>query len=277
MFWRKIVIAVGAAGLMAAALAQFNARRPRNYGDRPVDRGNIPIWPVNASYPDDLFTFARLRYPSTYERQSLAWYTDYADADLNLSYRLHELTALYVHPDPALIGISEDELRNHPWLFMSGVGNIQLDDDEARILRNYLLGGGFIMVDDFWGEQQWNNFYRALKQIFPDREPVDLDRSHPIFHCVYDIPNDKPLQTPNIYFAMSNRESGITWESPDARDVHFRAILDDRGRIMVMICHNTDNGDGWEEEGSDAWFFHEFSENKNYPLAINIVFYSMTH
>jgi len=164
---------------------------------------------------------------------------------------------------------------------MSGVGNIILDNREARTLRTYLLSGGFLMVDDFWGQTEWDGFYLALKQVFPDREPVDLPRNHPIFHCVYDLPEERSLQTPNIRAAIASRTTGITWEDSHAggntRDTHFRAVCDDRGRMMVMICHNTDNGDGWEEEGTDQWFFRTFSENKNYPLAINILFYAMTH
>lgn len=279
---RRSVIMACAVGMLATLIAQFDNRRRSRPAMGPVDRGNIPTWPVDDRFPRDLFTFARLRYNSTGpERTSLAWWTDYADADLNLSYRLQELTALKVNPEPKVVEITDPHLFDYPWIFMSGVGNIILDDREARILRAFLLSGGFVMVDDFWGQAEWDGFYRALKQVFPDREPVDLPRHHPIFHCVYDLPDDRSLQTPNIGAAIRNRSQGITWEDNHAggntREAHFRAVFDDRGRIMVMICHNTDNGDGWEEEGSDEWFFRTFSENKNYPLAVNILFYAMTH
>ena len=186
-------------------------------------------------------------------------------------------TSMKVNPEPRLLELTDPELMDYPWVFMSGVGNIIMNEEEAAALRRYLLNGGFLMVDDFWGEREWESFYQAIKRVFPDREPVDVPRTHPIFHCLFEIPNDRPLQTPNIHFAIANRSSGRTWERDDARQVHFRAINDDRGRMMVFICHNTDNGDGWEEEGTDAWFFHEFSENKNYPLAFNIIQYAMTH
>jgi hypothetical protein len=274
----KALLAAGILLVTAAlSLAQFRGRRPPIFDDALLDRRNIPTWPVNEEFRGDLFTFVRLRYPSIYERQSLAWYTDYPDADLNFSYRLQQFTTLQVDPVPKVLDLTDPELLNHPWAFMSGVGNIVLDEQQAESLRRYLLNGGFLMVDDFWGEAQWANFYRAIKQVFPDREPVDLPRSHPIFHCLFDLPDDRPLQTPNIRFAIRNRDSGITWESADARQVHYCAIFDDKGRMMVMICHNTDTGDGWEEEGTDAWFFKEFSENKCYPLGFNIVFYAMTH
>jgi Domain of unknown function (DUF4159) len=268
---------LGVLGLVWESAGQSrNHRLGRDTGEK-LERGEVPEWAVNDKHPFDLFTFARLKYPSIRERQSLAWYTDYADADLWVSFRLHELTSIYVHPEPKLVTATDPDIAKYPWIFMSGVGSIALDHEEAQGLRKYLLGGGFILVDDFWGEEEWDNFYAAMKQVFPEREPVDLKRSHPIFHCVYDIPDDRPLQTPNINFAIRNKDTGITWERPDGRDVHFRAILDDKQRIMVFICHNTDNGDGWEEESRDPWFFREFSENKNYPLAVNIIFYAMTH
>ena len=268
--------------ILAGAFAQrAGGRRRIPTGDGPVDRGSVPTWPVDERFATDLFTFARLRYPSTWERQSLAWYTDYPDADLNLSFRLQQLTAIKVHPEPKLLEITDPELGNYPWLFMSGVGNVQLTDRETAVLRGYLLNGGFILVDDFWGQSEWDTFYRMIKKVLPEHEPVDLARSHPIFNCVYDLPESLSLQTPNIGAAVAGRESGVTWEPNHAggntREPHFRAIFDARGRMMVMICHNTDNGDGWEEEGSDPWFFREFSEKKNYPLAINILVYAMTH
>ena len=84
-------------------------------------------------------------------------------------------------------------------------------------------------------------------------------------------------QIPSIGHALNGRYYGRTWEREDAREVHYKAIYDDKGRMMAIICHNTDLGDGWEREGENEWYFHEFSETKAYPLGINIVFYAMTH
>jgi len=269
-------------GVLTTALAQFRARRRPNYSTGPIDRGNVPSWPVDETFAREAFTFARLKYRSTgREMSSYAWWTDFPDADLNLSYRLQQLTAFKVNLEPKVLEITDPELFHCPWVFMSGAGNIILDVDEAQILGTYLRNGGFLMVDDFWGQAEWDGFYRAIKMVLPDREPVDLPRSHPIFHSIFDLPEDLSLQTPNMPFATRNRDSGITWEDNheggNTQDVHFRAIFDEKRRMMVMICHNTDNGDGWEEESSDPWFFSEFSEKRNYPLGFNILFYAMTH
>ena len=286
----KTLIVLCILGLAAAALAQMEEgrRRGRGFGRGaamgagPVDRGNVPTWPVDEKFSTDLFTFARIRYSSSGpERSSFAWWTDFPDADLNLSYRLQQMTSMKVNPEPKIVDLEDPALFDYPWALMSGAGNVVLTDREAERLRTYLMNGGFLMVDDFWGQREWDGVARALRQVFPNREPVDLPRSHRIFHCVYELPDDLSLQTPNVGAAVRNKEAGITWEDGHAggntREVHFRAIYDDHERMMVLLCHNTDNGDGWEEEDTDPWFFRTFSEKKNYPLAINVIFYVMTH
>jgi hypothetical protein len=164
-------------------------------------------------------------------------------------------------------------------------GALEFTPEEVPILRRYLLNGGFLMVDDFWGERQWLNFYHEMKRVFPEpeREPRDLEMSHPIFRSVFPLDHftKNQLQVPNFETGeMSQHNGGVTWEIHDGeecREVHFRAIFDDKDRMMVMICHNTDLGDGWQREGEYQYFFREFSEKIAYPLGINIVFYAMTH
>jgi hypothetical protein len=146
-----------------------------------------------------------------------------------------------------------------------------LTEVEVKSLRRYLLNGGFLMVDDFWGQDEWYTFYYQMKRVFPDREPVELPLEHEIFRCVYEL-DEKP-QIPSINVALAGR----TFERWDAQEPHYRALFDDDGRMMAIICHNTDLGDGWEREGVDPWYFKEFSEKRAYPLGINIVVYAMTH
>jgi hypothetical protein len=244
-----------------------------------ADRAGVPDWRVDPAFKRDVFTFARVRYSSAagwgWRQRGGRWETDYPDADLNLSFRLQQMTSLKVSPDPIIVDIDAKQLANTPFIYIVEPGLLVFDDAEVKTLRRYLMNGGFLMMDDFWGEEQWANVYEQMKRVFPDREPVDLPIEHPIFHTVFDL-KEKP-QVPGIQVARRERGTGVTWERPDAKEVHYRAFFDDKGRMIVLICQNTDLGDGWEREGEDEWYFHEFSEKKAYPMTINIVFYLMTH
>jgi hypothetical protein len=171
-------------------------------------------------------------------------------------------------------------------------GGLSLKEEEVPVLRKYLLNGGVLMADDFWGQKQWDNFERNLKRVLPERSFTELPMDHALFHCVFDLKGPKNnLQTPNIRQGIrslnpASEEYGVTWEyyhndydssGQAAHDMHVRAIFDDKGRIMVIATHNCDNGDSWEREGEDDGFFHEFSEKRGFPLGINIIFYLMTH
>lgn len=287
----RLLLALAA---LTGALAQ-EAPSPTHFGikdgsvpedPRQAGRGefsDFPTWPVSRELPNDVFTFARLRYNSEGagwgRRRSRGgkWATDYPDADLNFSYRLQQLTSLQVNPKGAIVDIDAEQLRHHPFVYLIEPGGISLSDEQAKVLREYLLNGGFILVDDFWGDEEWEVFHAALKQIFPDREPVELPVEHEIFHMVFPL-KVKP-QIPSVGHAMAGRSRGITfeWDKPGSETPHYRAVYDDQKRIVMMICHNTDLGDGWEEEGTDPWYFREFSEKYAYPLGINILFYALTH
>jgi hypothetical protein len=282
---RVRLVALGLCGCFvagAAALAQFRGggrrRGAPSVDQAVVDRGSVPKWDPDPQFRHDVFTFARIKYRSTMDRSSYAWWTDFPDADLNLSWRLNQLTSLKVDPNGKVVELTDDALFDFPFAVMSGVPAIQMNAEEAAVLRRYLLNGGFVLVDDFWSDRNYDHFYNeVVKRAFPEAkyEPVELGLDHPIFHCVYDL-KEKP-QIPNVGFAIRNRFTGLTSEDPEGKGPHYRALFDEKGRMMMLMCHNTDLGDGWEEEGTDPWFFKEFSEKKAYPLGINIIVYVMTH
>lgn len=283
---RLVLLCCCAATMGAMAWAQFDRQQIQRFRSRQgetdffVDRNGVPDWEVDRDFPEDLFTFVRIRY-NQFGGAREKWRTDYPDSDLNFSYRLQQLTALKVNPNPIVLELADPRLFDYPFIYFAEPGGwggapgtgLNFAEDEVAGLRRYLECGGFAMFDDFWGEAEWEEFYREIKRVFPDRDVVDLDRDHPIFHCVYDLRETDNLQVPAINVALA----GLTYEREDAREVHYRAILDDEGRIMVMICHNTDLGDGWEREGENESYFRNFSEKIAYPLGINIIFYAMTH
>ena len=277
---RFAIIGCMAALLTGVALAQWQGRSGRGYrdpyrggyGDRYDlgDRRGVPDWEVDPEFKSDVFTFVRVRWGG-WGRRGGGWRTDYPDSDLNFSFRLQQLTSLKVNPQPKVLELTDEELFDYPFLYLIEPGDLVFTDEEVVALRRYLLNGGFLMVDDFWGEYEWDNFYREIKRVFPDKEPEELPLEHAIFNCVYKL-TQKP-QVPSIHAWYGGR----TFERWDAQTPHYKAIHDDKGRMMAIICHNTDLGDGWEREGENVDYFREFAEKWSYPMGINIVFYAMTH
>jgi hypothetical protein len=281
---RRSILAAAVAVLAiasGAALAQRGFRGGYR-GVMPDDRAGVPNWKVDERFKHDVFTFVRVQYDSGgggYGRRGWGggWLTDWPDSDLNFSFRLQQLTALKVNPEPIHLRLTDERLFDYPFLYMIEPGRLFFSEEEVVALRRYLLNGGFLMVDDFWGEYQWENFHEQIKRVFPDREPEELPLDHEIFRCVYRL-KEKP-QVPSIH-SWQGPGSNVTWEyhdGTDTRTVHYKGLFDDKGRMMAIICHNTDLGDGWEREGEDPSYFHEFSEKKSYPMGINIVTYAMTH
>lgn len=287
----RILIVCGLLGLsllgtLAAGLA-WAQRREWWEDPRRAGRNGVPQWEVNEAFPGDMFTFVRIRYSDGggyYGRGRYGrggkWRTDYPDSDLNFSLRLQQLTTLNVNPEPIILELTDERLFDYPFIYIIEPGQLRFGQAEVEALRRYCLNGGFLMVDDFWGDSEYENLRRELARVFPDRRPAELPLEHEIFHCVYDL-KEKP-QIPSINNARRSYGGEIrtwerAWDGSDTRTPHYRAITDDAGRIMVLICHNTDLGDGWEREGENQFYFEEFSVKKSYPMGINIVTYAMTH
>ncbi|MGD9856071.1 MAG: DUF4159 domain-containing protein [Planctomycetaceae bacterium] len=272
---RRLIILTVLLGVSGSSFAQFGGGRgrwgrSRDFDRISVDRNGVPNWEVDPEFPQDNFTFVRLRYDSY--RRGWGWHTDYPDSDLNFSFRLQQLTSLKVNPDPIYIDLSDPKLFDYPMIYIiEPGGGLGLTDEDVKTLKRYIANGGFVFVDDFWGEAEWYGFFQDISRVFDGREPQELPLEHPVFHIVYDL--EKKPQIPSIQWLYSGR----TYERFDAQTPHYRAYVDDDGGLQMIICHNTDLGDGWEREGEDERYFREFSEKWAYPLGINILFYAMTH
>ncbi len=245
---------------------------------RLPSRGEFPTWQIDREFEHDVFTFVRIQYSSFGSRGWWdRWDNDYPDGDLNFSYRLQQLTTLEVVPDCKVIRLTDPELFDYPFVYMTGVQKMTLRPEEPSALRRYLLNGGFVMLDDFWSPVGWANVGSEMRRVFPDREPMELSLDHEIFHIVYDLkelPQVVDLQTWIDGYAFEHRHGGGFGgdESP-----HFWAYFDDHRRMVALLCHNNDLGDGWEREGENREYFREFSVKRSYPMGINIVTYAMTH
>jgi hypothetical protein len=208
------------------------------------------------------------------------WETDFPEGDDNFGHRLKQLTRIHVAPRTSSRLLTAPDLGDFPMLYMSDPGYMVISEQERVAFRNYLTRGGFVWVDDFWGDAEWQQFANVMRTVLPNREWHVLKSDHPIFHTVFDL-NDGMPQIPALPFASPG---GSTAESPGAHKFpagsldtpEMRAWVDDDGRIMVLATHNTDVGDGWEREAYGDWYFETFS-TRSYMVGVNVVVYAMTH
>jgi hypothetical protein len=257
-------------------------------GDAQIGRGGfrrsrMPPRFKPADHLDNGFSFCRLAYTSVRrEREGYGWSTDYPAADQNFMIRLSELTSTKVdfdtrgNPNHWVVGITDPALFTCPFVIASDVGTIGLSPDEARALHDYLVKGGFLWVDDFWGTAAWNQWSAEIARVLPPAEyPLtDLGLEHALFNLHYRI-----WEVPQITNIRYWRRTGGRSTSERGRDsdvAHFRVITDQEGRILVAMTHNTDIQDSWEREGDDPRFFEQFAPD-GYSLGINVLLHAMGH
>jgi hypothetical protein len=235
---------------------------------------------LNPEFREDVFTFARLKFQADRDWRfggGRLWDDDAPEADLNLIFRLHEVTSLKVRPGLNFIDITTKDLEKYPFVYLASAGRAVLMDEEVTALRRYLLGGGFIMADDFWGDEQWAHFHEQLKRILPEREPVELTLDHRIFHSVFDFKKQPQIPSVGAYLRTGQSyDPGWPYYEKN-QEPHYYAVYDDKQRMVALLCHNNHYGDGWEHEGDDETYFDRFSEPMAYPMLINILVYTMAH
>ena len=215
------------------------------------------------------FAFARLVYNgNSNDGWGPRWRVDWPEAENHLIAGIKRLTRVNSRDEGVLVEMTDDSLFDFPWLYAVEVGSLSLNDYEAGRLREYLLRGGFLMVDDFHGPFEWANFAYAMQQVFPDRKIVELKDDNAIFHVLYDLPERQ--QIPGIR-ALS---AGRTWER-GGNIPHWRGILDGDGRVMVAINFNMDLGDAWEH--ADWPEYPAPYSAMAYRFAVNYVIYALTH
>jgi hypothetical protein len=275
---RPRLVAVAMASLVLIVVAVASAQQIWVGGG---GRGRYPPRWAARSHFDGSFVFCRGFYSSQWrERSGSGWNTDYPGADNNFSVRLAELTRVPVRfdenrqPIHVVVSLSDPLLYRCPILFMSDAGTAYFSDEEIAALRNYFLKGGFLWVDDFWGTNALESWERQIGRVLPPGEfPVrDIEATHPVMRTLYDV--KAVPQVPNIGFWRGS--GGATSERGwDSAEVNFRGIHDTRGRLMVVITHNTDIADTWEREGENQDYFDTFSPT-GYAVGVNVFLYGMT-
>ena len=246
--------------------------------------GSTPAWAQSsdpaakppAEPPGDAheFYFTRGIYSGEFDDydQGGRWAVDYPKADRQFLVALKRLSLVDAYESDHALELTDPGLRRFPFLYAVEVGSMSLTDAEVLALRNYLLAGGFLVIDDFWGSWAWEQFVGEMQKVLPERVIVDVPPEHPVFHIFYNI--DELVQVPNLRLGWGADAGGPTHEY-DGHIPRLRGIFDDDGRLMVLINWNTDFGDAWEW-ADDPHYPLRFSTYA-FEMGINFVIYGMTH
>ncbi len=266
--------------LLVVAVAGVAAAQQLGRRGRLAEGPGVPPRYPPADFSDGAFTVCKLQYTSVrYEDQGVGWATDYPYAGINLMTRLSELTKTPISkdgngdPNYWVVRLTDDALFHCPFTIASDVGTIGLAEDEVKRLREYLLKGGFLWVDDFWGSSAWSQWSSQISRVLPEFRIVDIPHEHPLRHTMFDINTVPQVTNINFWRRMGGDTRERRGDSPYA---NLRMIADENGRIMIVMTHNTDIGDSWEREGEDHEFFLQFSP-AGYSLGVNVLLYAMTH
>lgn len=285
--------ALAAGFLVLVSVLLLHAQRPfKEYPAIEYDD-----FPLPADWKDQRHEWvrARLRYPDIYgypDRSVLRlsfgrpwpgqWTMDYPRSDRHLLEGVRRLTRIDTRSVEQVVDLDgTDDVYNWPIMYAVEVGHWLLPQDQANQLREYLLRGGFLMVDDFHGSEpyqdflgplnEWETFVNSMRRVFPDRPIEDIPSDDPIFHTLYNL--DDRFQVPG---SANWLQTHTTYEKgPSGRQPHWRGIRDDKGRIMVAICHNMDLGDGWEN--ADNPQYEAKWTMLAYRLGLNYFIYDLTH
>ncbi|HML17426.1 MAG TPA: DUF4159 domain-containing protein [Bryobacteraceae bacterium] len=280
MTWRRAFWIFGAGGFVLSAIYAY--QRPfRVYQSmEPYDDISLP-----PDYQDKTdFVFARLMYPQHPEARfgrprwrgsddwregGTSWTQDYPRADRHFAMALRRLTRINVRSVEQPVNLDDgDDVFNWPWLAAGEMGDWKLTDFQAKQLREYLLRGGFLMLDDFWGPEEWARFDESMRMVFPDREIVEIDDRDPIFHTVYDLDDRYQILG---QWALGGRQNYRV----QGNAAQWKGIYDNKGRVMVTMSFNSDIGDSWEW-ADDPRYPEKFSA-LGMRIGVNDVIYALTH
>ncbi|HLH05291.1 MAG TPA: DUF4159 domain-containing protein [Bryobacteraceae bacterium] len=280
-FLRQFACGLALLTLLITLLYAADRTLPRPFREYPGDEYQAARFPLPPDFDERTeLVFARLMYPSIpdarfrhagwdWTQGRSSWTNDYPRADRHFLEAVRRLTRLHVRSVEQPVSLDDPfDVYNYPWLYAVFVGEWDLTDAQAHTLREYLLRGGFLMCDDFWGSRDWTIFENSMKRIFPNRAVVEIPDSDPIFHTVYDLENR--YQVPGEWGVRT----GVPFRN-DGYVAHWRGIYDDKGRLMVAISFNSDLGDSWEW-ADDPEYPEEYSA-LGIRIGVNYIVYSMTH
>ncbi len=264
----------------AVVLVARAADAPREFRVYPSFEGEDAAAPLPPDWkvPGE-FVLGRLMYPSRgfgfygwdWKQGGTGWTDDYPRGDRTMIKMLRRLSRMSVRAVEQPVDLDDGDAEFFPFLLVGLAYSWQLTDRQAAALRAYLLHGGFMFCDSFFGETNWAMFEQSLRRVFPDRPIIDMTDDHPIFHVVYDLPHMTTVQIPNMNSLMAGGDGSLFGGSIP----RWFGVEDDKGRLMVLIAYNNDVADAWQ-----------WADDARYPadkadialrLGVNVTVYAMTH
>ena len=241
---------------------------------RPEFKAGAEFHFIRVEYTDLPQYHRRFGFASRAGRGEGWWLVDWPDADDHFSSGVQRLTRIDTG-DPRHFRLTDDRLFEYPWIYATQTGWWGLNDAEVARLREYLLRGGFLVVDDFWGAEQWDNFQETMERVLPNHAISDIAEGDSVMHVLYDIGEKDRTFIPGTRHLRRGPGGGIVVEQPPGTEPAWRAIYDDRERMVVAVNFNTDVGDAWEY--ADAPYYPEAMTTLAYRYGVNYLIYAMTH
>ncbi|HLK63725.1 MAG TPA: DUF4159 domain-containing protein [Bryobacteraceae bacterium] len=275
-------VSARSAAILAAICLLVTVALAQRYRSRiPESEAPPPVFPTGAE-----FHFIRLEYtdlPEHHRGFGFAsrgasgegwWVVDWPDADNHFTLGVGRLTRLDTG-DPRHFRITDNQLFDNPWVYATQAGWWDLSDAETSRLREYLLRGGFLVVDDFWGDEAWDVFRRTMDRVLPNKPITDLTQSDAVMHVLYDIEEKDRTFIPGTRHLRVGPGGSVVVQQPAGSVPAWRAMFDDKDRMVVAANYNTDVGDAWEY--ADSPYYPEPMTALAYRYGINYIIYSMTH
>jgi hypothetical protein len=260
--------------LAAVALAQRGRFQAREETPQPVFPSGAEFHFIRMEYTDLPEYHRRFGFASRAGTGEGWWLVDWPDADNHFTTGLQRLTRIATG-DPRHFRFTDDQLFDNPWVYATQAGWWDLSEAEALRLREFLLRGGFLVVDDFWGPEQWEIFRRTMERVLPNKPITDLSQSDAVMHVLYDIQEKDRTFIPGTRHLRMGAGGAMEVQQPPGTTPAWRAMYDDQQRMVVAVNFNTDVGDAWEY--ADSPYYPEPMTALAYRYGVNYVVYSMTH
>jgi hypothetical protein len=261
-----------------AVLAQRGGGIQHGDGPRATFSESAEFHFIRVEYTDLPQYHRRFGYASRNGTGRGWWVVDWPDADEHFTSGISRLTRIDAG-DPRHLSFTDEHLFEYPWVYATQTGWWGLTDAECAKLREYLLRGGFLMVDDFWGQigddEQWEVFRSTMERVLPGHEIVPLSEDESVMHVLYDIREKDRTFIPGTRHLRRGPGGQVVVQQPQGSEPAWLGIFDDQKRMVVAVNFNTDVGDAWEY--ADSPEYPEAMTALAYRYGLNYIIYSMTH